>query len=196
MPRPSTIDQLPREIRELCLRLIREGRTIHDITDALNGLDADVSKSAVGRYVKSTRELMQRHLAAQDIAGRLIANLGENPQGDVGALLAEMLKTIAFQLMADMGTESGGDLTPEATAELRAKPMDIMLLAKGLDHLERAGAIGFKRRLEIERIALQRQAKAAETVAKQQGLTGDQWAAIRAKFLGIQPPPDDGLAAA
>lgn len=192
MARRSSIDQLPHEIRDVCLRLIRDGRTIHEITTALNELDADVSKSAVGRYVKSTRELMQRHLAAQDIAGRLIAQLGENPQGDVGALLAEMLKTIAFQLMADMGTD-GGELDPEAAAELRAKPMDIMLLAKGLDHLERAGAIGFKRRLEIERLVLARQAKAAESVAKQQGLSTDQWAAIRAKFLGIQT--DDGASA-
>lgn len=186
MARRSSIDQLPHEIRDVCLRLIRDGRTIHEITTALNELDADVSKSAVGRYVKSTRELMQRHLAAQNIAGRLIAQLGENPQGDVGALLAEMLKTIAFQLMADMGTDGAGELDAEAAAELRAKPMDIMLLAKGLDHLERAGAIGFKRRVEIERLALARQAKAAESVAKQHGLSTDQWAAIRAKFLGIQ----------
>lgn len=193
MARRSSIDQLPHEIRDVCLRLIRDGRTIHEITTALNELDADVSKSAVGRYVKSTRELMQRHLAAQNIAGRLIAQLGENPQGDVGALLAEMLKTIAFQLMADMGTDGGGELDAEAAAELRAKPMDIMLLAKGLDHLERAGAIGFKRRIEIERLALARQAKAAEATAKQQGLSTDQWAAIRAKFLGIQP--DGGTSA-
>lgn len=187
MARRSSIEQLPAEIRDVCLRLIRDGRTIHEITAALNELDAEVSKSAVGRYVKSTRELMQRHLAAQDIAGRLITQLGENPKGDVGALLAEMLKTIAFQLMADMGSDGGGELSEEAAAELRAKPMDIMLLAKGLDHLERAGAVGFKRRLEIERLALARQAKAAESVAQQQGLTGPQWAAIRAEFLGIKP---------
>ncbi len=193
MARRSSIEHLPHEIRDVCLRLIRDGRTIHEITAALNDLDADVSKSAVGRYVKSTRALMQRHLAAQDIASRLVADLGENPKGDVGALLAEMLKTIAFQLMADMADESG-ELDAEAAAELRAKPMDIMLLAKSLDHLERAGAIGFKRRIEIERLVLQRQAKAAESTAKQQGLTGDQWAAIRAKFLGIQP--DAGTAAA
>ena len=187
MARRSSIEQLPAEIRDVCLRLIRDGRTIHEITAALNELDAEVSKSAVGRYVKNTRALMQRHLAAQDIAGRLVSQLGENPQGDVGALLAEMLKTIAFQLMADMGSDDDSELDADTAAELRAKPMDIMLLAKGLDHLERAGAVGFKRRLEIERLALARQAKAAESVAAQQGLTAAQWAAIRSEFLGIKP---------
>lgn len=175
----STIERLPRELRDLCLRLIREGSTIHQITDKLNELDADVSKSAVGRYVKNTRELMQRYQAAQAVAGKLVAQIGENPGGDVGALLAEMLKTIAFQLMAEMGTEDAEDL--------RAKPMDVMLLGKALDHIERAGAVGFKRRIEIERLALQRQAKAAEATAREQGLSDDQWSAIRGKFLGIPP---------
>lgn len=191
MPRRSTIDQLPREIRDTCTRLIREGRTIFEITDALNALDADVSKSAVGRYVKSTRELMKRHLQAQEIAGRLVAQLGENPTGDVGSLLAEMLKTLAFQLMAEMGDAGDEADTDEdaanAAAELRAKPMDIMLLAKGLDHLARAGAVNYKQRVEIERAALARQAKAAESTARAQGLTADQWGLIRAEFLGIRP---------
>lgn len=188
MARRSSIDQLPRELTDLCNRLIRDGRTIYEITDALNQLDAEVSKSAVGRYVKSTRELMQRYSAAQEIAGKLIAQIGENPTGDVGSLLAEMLKTIAFQLMAEMGDAVEG---ADGADGLRAKPMDIMLLAKGLDHLERAGAVGFKRRQEIERIALQRQAKAAEQAARQVGLSDDQWEAIRAKFLGVKPHNDD-----
>lgn len=182
----STIAKLPRELAELCHRLIREGATIHQITDKLNELDADVSKSAVGRYVKSTRAMMQRYQAAQEIAGKLVAQIGENPTGDVGALLAEMLKTIAFQMMADLGDAEAPEEGDTDAEDLRVKPMEFMLLAKGLDHLERAGAVGLKRRLEIERVALQRQAKAAEKVAREKGLNDDQWEAIRARFLGIQ----------
>lgn len=181
----STIERLPRELADLCNRLIRDGSTIHQITDKLNELDADVSKSAVGRYVKNTRAMMQRYHAAQEIAGKLVAQIGENPTGDVGALLAEMLKTIAFQMMADLGeADEAGDGADGEKPE-GVKPMEFMLLAKGLDHLERAGTIGLKRRMDIERIALQRQAKAAESVAKEKGLTTDQWDAIRARFLGI-----------
>lgn len=179
MARRSSIERMPRELSDLFHRLVRDGRTIHEITDKLNELDADVSKSAVGRAVKQTRDLMKRYQAAQEVAGQLVEQLGENPRGDVGALLAEMLKTLAFQLMADMGDE-------EADEKAKAKPMDIMLLGKAMDHIERAGAISLKRRQEIERLVLARQAKAAEKVAQKQGMSPDQWAQIRAEFLGIK----------
>lgn len=186
MARRSTVSRMPRELQDLFHRLVRDGHTIHAITDKLNELGAEVSKSSIGRSVKSVREMMKRYQAAQEVAGQLVAQIGENPTGDVGALLAEMLKTIAFQLMAELGDAAEDD--SDEGKELRAKPMDVMLLGKALDHIERAGAVGLKRRLEIERLALQRQAKAAESVARERGLSDDQWAAIRARFLGIPEP--------
>lgn len=178
----SSINRLPKNLADLCHRLIREGRTIHEITDKLNELDAVVSKSAVGRYVKSAREQMQRYREAQEVAGQWVAQLGENPKGDVGSLLAEMLKTVAFQSLAEMGDAQGEDVAEGVTAP---KPMDIMLLAKAIKDLESTSKGNIERREKIERAVLQRQTKAAELTAREQGMTDDQWAAIRAKFLGL-----------
>lgn len=168
MGRRSSVDRLPRELRDLCLRLIRDGATIHAITDKLNELDADVSKSAIGRYVKSAREQMARYREAQEVAGKWVAQLGENPTGDVGALLAEMLKTVAFQTLASMGDAQSGD--PDAAAP---KPMDIMLLAKAIRDLESTSKASIERREKIERVAIERAAKRAGEVGERRGLSQD-----------------------
>ncbi|WP_430391082.1 phage protein Gp27 family protein [Dyella sp. 20L07] len=185
MPRRSTIEQLPRELADVCHRLIREGRTIHEITDALNQLEAEVSKSAVGRYVKGAREQMRQYREAQEVAGQWVTQLNENPAGDVSALLAEMLKTVAFQTIANLGDGSdapvGKDGKPKAP-----KAMDVMLLAKAIRDLEASTKASLERRERIERQALERQAKAAEKVAQKQGMSPEHWAQIRAEFLGIK----------
>jgi len=168
MARPSSIRRLPKELHELCMRLIRDGATIWEITDKLNELDADVSKSAVGRYVKSAREQMARYREAQEVAGQWVAQLGENPTGDVGSLLAEMLKTVAFQTLGSMGDAQSG--------ESEAKPpkaMDIMLLAKAIRDLEATSKASIERREKIERVAIERAAKKAGEVGERRGLSQD-----------------------
>jgi hypothetical protein len=164
MGRRSSIEQLPGELADLCHRLIREGRTIEDITDALNALSADVSRSAVGRYVKSARDQMRQYQDAQAVAGQWVAQLGENPTGDVGALLAEMLKTVAFQSLATMAPQEDGKGKP-------TKPMDIMLLAKAIRDLEATSKANIERRASIEKAAIERAAKKAGEVGKRVGLS-------------------------
>ena len=164
----STISRLPKELADLCHRLIREGKTIHEITDKLNELDADVSKSAVGRYVKGAREQMARYREAQDIAGQWVAQLGENPNGDVGALLAEMLKTVAFQALAGMGNDEAG---ADGKKPKAPKPMDIMLLAKAIKDLESTSKANIERREKIERAAIERAATKAGEVGTRVGLS-------------------------
>lgn len=190
MARRSSIERLPKGLADLCNRLIREGRTIHEITDKLNELDAEVSKSAVGRYVKNTREQMQRYREAQEVAGRWVAELGEDSKGDVATLCQQMLTGIAFTTLdqvAQQQLEAGdGDGKPAKPI----KAMDLMLFAKALESLEGSSKRSLERREKIERAVLARQAKAAESVAKSRGLSNEQWSAIRAKFLGIDTDDD------
>ena len=164
----STIARLPKELADLCHRLIREGRTIHEITDALNTLDAEVSKSAVGRYVKSAREQMERYREAQVVAGQWVTQLNENPAGDVSALLAEMLKVVAFQTIGSMGDAQGED------ADGKVKPpkaMDIMLLAKAIRDLESSTRESIKRQEETEKRIIEKAAKKAGEVGVRVGLS-------------------------
>lgn len=179
MGRRSTIEQLPPELSDLCHRLIREGRTIEDITEKLNELDADVSRSAVGRYVKGAREQMKNLREAQTVASQWVRQINENPQGDVSALLTDLLSSLSYQVISTMTPDDNG-------GGKRVKPMDIMLLAKAIRDLEATSKANIERREKIERAVLERQAQAAEKVAKQQGMSADQWAQIRAQFLGIK----------
>lgn len=189
MGRRSSLEALPKELQDALHRLIRDGRTIEEIREHLGALGAEVSKSATGRYVKSARESMERYKQASSVAGQWVAQLGENPSGDVGTLLAEMLKTVAFQMLVQVGdaVEEGGKGAP--------KPMDVMLLAKAIRDLEATSKANIERREKIERAALERQAKVADKEAKARGLSDDAWAAIRAKFLGIPKPGEGGATA-
>lgn len=182
MGRRSRFDDLPPALRDAVNQLIRQGRTIGEIRAHLAELGEIVSNGAAGRYVQKARSQMKRYMEAQEIAGQWVAQLGENPQGDVGSLLAEMLKSVAFQTIAQMEADEGDD---NAGGEL-AKPMDIMLLAKAIKDLESTAKQSLERRARIEKNVLERQAKAAEKTAKKVGLSTDAWEKIRAEFLGIR----------
>jgi hypothetical protein len=166
MGRRSSLEQLPRELQDTFGRLLREGRTITEITDKLNELDAGVSQSAVGRSVKRAREQMRHYREAQELAGSWVTQLGENPAGDVGALLAEMLKTVAFQAIAGMGASEDGEAKAKAP-----KAMDIMLLAKSIRDLAAHAKQNMERRAAIERAVIERAAKTAGDVGTRAGLS-------------------------
>lgn len=188
----SSIARLPQQLLDVCHRLIREGKTIHEITDKLNELDAEISKSAVGRYVKSSREQMQRFREAQEVAGRWVTELGENSKGDVATLCQQMLTGIAFQTLDQVAQQQLQDGDADAKPAKPVKAMDLMLFAKALESLESSSKRSIERREKIERAILERQTKAAEKIARDCGLSEEHWSAIRGGFLGIK---DDGAPA-
>jgi hypothetical protein len=184
MGRRSSLDSLPVELRDLFHRLVRDGHTIPVITDKLNELDADVSQSSIGRSVKAARDQMKVFKEAQEVAKTWVQDMGENPQGDVGVLCAQLLTSLSYQTLSIMAENnqsalaSGEKLKP-------TKAMDLMLLAKTVKDLEATSKQSIERREKIERKVLERQAKLAEGAAIKAGVTHDQFAVIRAKFLGI-----------
>ncbi len=179
MGRQSRFDGMDSSLLAEVDRLIRGGRTIAEIREHLSGMGVEVSNGAAGRYVKNARANMARYREAQEVAGQWVAELGENPRGDVGVLLAEMLKSVAFNTLDVL---AGG---AEGLPTKPAKPMDIMLLAKSIQSLEATAKQSMERRERIERVALERQAKVAEKTARDMGVSNDAWVAIRAKFLGV-----------
>jgi hypothetical protein len=184
--RKSSIDKQPPAARKAAERAARDpAATIETAVENVSAAGGQVSKSAMGRWLKNAREELSEHRKAQEIAGLWVKQLGENPEGDVGVLLSEMLKTLAIRVVADArnkmdAVEAGDkDATPVSA-------MELMLAAKALNHIEVSDASSLKRRLSAEQVALKRQAKAAESVAREKGLTDEQWEAIREKFLGVK----------
>lgn len=183
MPRKSAIAKLPPELRAEIDRLIRDGRyTIDQIVAHMRGMGAtEIKRTAVGDYKQKMDKSLERYREAQEVAGTWVAQLGENPQGDVGRLCAEMLKTVAFKTLADMGN-----------AEVGVQPGDIMVLARAIKDLESAQKtnLEFRAKLRAEwKQELEEKAKSAESQIKEAqrtaGLSDSAAATMREILLGV-----------
>lgn len=162
MPRRSAITLLPREVQDQVHSLIRQGRTIEEITAHLAALDADVSRSAVGRYVMKARAQMERYRAAQELASQLIPAFGEQAQGDVGALAAEAIKTLVHQALTEVSDEdcTNGKL-----------PSKMMMLGRALESAAKTTKISTELRARIRKETLEEAAKAVQGAGQRAGLS-------------------------
>lgn len=171
MARKSSITRMDPRIREAVDAAIREGRaTIADIVCLVREMGEDTSKSTVGRYKKNAEDQMARYREAQEIAKVWVGKLQADPEGDVGRLLGEMLRTTAFQTLGDM--DSG-------------TPQDVMFLAKALKDLAGADKLTADRILLVRREAAKDAAEKVATVGKAKGLTKDTVEALRREILGV-----------
>lgn len=175
MARRSAIAQLDPRVQAAVDTAIREGRaTIDDIVILIKSYGATASRSSVGRYVKSSTEALSRYREAQEVAKVWIGKLTDEPQGDVGRLLAEMLRTVAFQQIGQMGEAE------------KAKPMDIMLVAKALEHLAKSEKTAVDRAVKIRDEFAAKAAEAAVKAAKGGGASKDTIDEIKRSILGIK----------
>jgi len=181
MGRKSNIAQLPQEIREWVEQLIRNGRTIDDILAHLKTMDAElpVSRSSVGRFKQNYEKSLERYRDAQAVAGQWVTVFRESPESDVGALIAEMLKTLAFQTMSTMGEDEKNPVDPQS----------LMFLGKAIRDVTSATSLNEERIAKIiERAAAkarEKAAKDAERVARDHGLSAEIVGEFRAKILGV-----------
>lgn len=171
MARKSSIKQLDPRIRTAVDSAIREDRaTIEDIVAIIRELGGSASPSAVGRYKKKAEEQMKRYREAQEVAKVWIGKLQTDPEGDVGRLLAEMLRTTAFSTLGDLD---------------EASPQDIMFLGKALKDLASADKLTADRIMVVRREAAKEAAAVAVKEAKGAGLSDEAADLIRRKILGV-----------
>lgn len=178
-PRPK-VDQLPEEIREAAYGLLRDGKTVDEITAHLKGLGADISRSGVGRWKKGAEAGMQALKRAQALGAGWAKNLKDDPEGKLSRLLIELGKTAVLDniLAAQAEGDDGAEAPPISGLELHR-------LASATKNFEAAGAINMDRELRIRTEVLAKAADAVETVAKQAGgMTADTVAKLRAAVLG------------
>jgi len=172
MPRKSSITQLDARIRESVDRAIREERaTIDEIVCLIEDMGGKATRSAVGRYKKNAEAQMMQYREAQEVAKVWIGKLEEDPDGDVGRLLSEMLRTVAFQTLGNM--DEG------------AKPADVMFLAKAIKELASADKTSVDRSLKIRQQVVKEAADKAEKISRDMGLTHEQQTNFRKELLGL-----------
>ena len=188
MARPSSVDQLPAEIREEIGRLRDGGATLDQIIAHLRGLSAVISRSALHRHVKGMEAVGEKLRRSRSVAEVLVRQFGEAPPGRTMQLNLELMHTAILDLFmraqdAEEGVDEGG------LAALAGNPEGLMMLAKALDHIGRASKSDADYSERIIKLATERANKAAaaavESVAKERGLSGETADMIKARIFGV-----------
>lgn len=185
--RKSKIELLPEDIRAQLNVLIRSGdMTQKDIRDAVNQMieeaglpdDAKLSRTGFNRYAKRMENMGQRLRQSREVAEVWITKLGEAPTSDVGKLLQEFVRTMAFE--TSMRLMEDADEKQEVIP-----PKALNQLALVVQRIEQASMTSHKVEKEIRAAYAAEAAEKTEAVAKKAGLTADTVKMLKAELLGI-----------
>lgn len=183
MARMSSIAKLPPEIREEIGRLRLAGQTIDDILDHLRSMPAavDVSRSALGRHVQNLDKYEEMIRQSRGLSEALVEKMGDAPESRVARFNIEMMHAVMMRMML---TEEG--------KPAQFSPEEMMFLGRMLKDLASAKKTDVEALQKIEERAAARArteaATAAESVAKERGLSAETVQAIRAQILGVKAP--------
>ncbi|PNP31905.1 hypothetical protein AL534_014695 [Vibrio cholerae] len=185
--RKSKVELLPEDIRNTLNVFIRSGNmTQKDILEAVNqmiddaglGDDAKLSRTGFNRYAKRMEDMGQRLRQSREVAEVWVSKLGEAPTSDVGKLLQEFVRTMAFDTSMKMMEQSDGEdgevISPKALGQL----------ALVVQRIETAAMTSMKREKEIRAAFAAEAAEAAEKIVKQAGISADTATISKTKSWG------------
>jgi hypothetical protein len=181
--RRSKVELLPLEIRDQLNRMIRDGEMLQiDIVDAVNKLiaskglpdDQQLSKSGFNRYAKRMEDIGAKIRQSREVAEVWTAKLGSAPTSDVGKLLQEVVRTLAFETSMNMAEEGKP-----------AEPKAISQLALAIQRVEQAAMASHKRETEIRKAFATEAANAvSEELRGEDGMSEQLEDKIRNILLG------------
>lgn len=189
MGRQSTIDRLPQEAREALNTWLRDPAiTQEEATARVNALleelglaEHKVSRHAVNRYDLKMREVGRRLRESRQVAEAWIAKLGAAPQGQLGHLVNEILRTLAFDLSLQL-QDGVASLDAESAPALVRMLKELSI---SVHRLEQAAGENVRREREIRAQALAEAAERAGEEARRGGLSDETIEAIRNRIMGI-----------
>lgn len=181
----SSIDRLPEDIREKLQALLRDPRVTQlDATARINAILEEegraerLSKSAVNRYAVRMEAVGEKLRETRELAKVWIGELGAEPQGEVGKLLNEMVRTLAFR--AAMRAHEAPDDEPIDPKLLKSLAISVYRLERAAkENLQTEEAIRKKEREAAKADA----AQAVEKAAKKQGASAATIDALRAAIM-------------
>ncbi len=186
--RKSKIDLLPEEIRAQLGMLIRSGDMMQkDILAAVNemideaglGEDAKISRTGFNRYAQRMENRGARMREAREVAEVWTTKLGDAPVSEVGKLLQEFVRTMAFEtsmhMMDQAGEEGAEPITPKALGQL----------ALVVQRIEQASMLSTKVEKEIRKAFAEEVASKTEQMVKKAGISAETASDIRRHILGL-----------
>lgn len=187
MGRQSSVDKLPRDILEQLQALLRDPRVTQlDATAKINailsaeGRPERVSKSAVNRYSVRMEEVGKKLRESREIAEMWIAKVGAAPQGQLGHLVNEMLRSLAFDLTLKLQDNA------LAVDDMPAVIDMLKQLSLAVQRLETGATLNVKREAEIRKQEREAVANEIAEEAKAQGMDDEQAKFWRRKVLGVK----------
>lgn len=182
--RPSTIDKLLPDLQALIGNLRGQGRTIDEIRAKLLELDVEVSRSALGRHIKSLAEAQVMMQRSRQMAEALVREFGAEPDDKMARLNIELAHGMLMRLMTSVDID-------EATGEagpIVLSPEDTMFIARAVQSLASASKTTeekVQKRIEAAKAAaVKESAEKATKEARNQGLSKETVDAIRFAVLG------------
>ncbi len=185
--RKSKVNLLPAEIRDSLNEFIRSGSMTQEaIREEVNKMideaglpeDAKLSRTGFNRYAKRMADMGARLRQSREVAEVWISKLGEAPTSDVGKLLQEFVRTMAFETsmkLMESAEQDGEVIAPKALNQL----------ALVVQRIEQAAMTSHKVEKEIRKAFAEEMADKTEQVAKKAGLTSETVKMLKAELLGI-----------
>ncbi|MBK9080196.1 MAG: DUF3486 family protein [Hyphomicrobium sp.] len=184
--RLSSIDTLPEDAEPAIVKALQalkdrkksQAEILRVLNTDLDALDLDIkpiSKSAFNRKALWLASYGKQLENAREIASVWAEKLDETPEGDVGMLLGETLKTLIFDVLAEASMS-------------QTSPSMVMIgvASEALRNLEKARELSVATRTKIETNSLKKANKADEKAGKEKGLSKDTISAIKSQILGVR----------
>ncbi|HII3824541.1 DUF3486 family protein [Pasteurella multocida] len=180
--RASKVDLLPPNIKTQLAMMLRDkqysqAEILAEINDLIRdcGLpeEMQLSKTGLNRYASRMEKMGAKIRQSREIAEIWTKQFSEAPQSDIGKMLMEIVKNIAFETSLGMSEDGTAD------------PKSIALLSSAVQRLEQAESLSFKREQAIRKEVAQQAAETAEKVVVQAGLSAETVRTIKEQILGI-----------
>lgn len=182
----SKIQQLPADIRSQLAAMLRSGDMSQKaILAEVNQLileaglppEEQISRTGLNRYSKQVEAAGSRIAKAREMAEVLTSKLGDAPTSQIGNLMAENMKTMAWETsMALMEATEDGEM-------IDIKQFNQLALA--YQRISQSSILNQKLEKEIRAAFAAEAATATEKIVTQAGVSAETAADIRNKILGI-----------
>lgn len=178
MGRKSSIERLPKPVRDRIGAMIRENRlTLDEIVDQLREEFGDApSRSTLHRHKQHAEAAMAKQREMEAISQVWVREIKDEPDGKMGRMIIELLRTVAMQ--SALNAQSKDDVDPRHLAHL-ARAFNLIESTTKRQAENRALL-----RDEIRQELLKEQGEKLDGMARNGKITPELLARIRSEVYG------------
>ena len=181
MPKREAVKALPDDVRAWLDKSLMQGNfSGYELLEAeLKTRGFQISKSAIHRYGQKFERRLAAIKASTEAARMLTEGASDDQDARSEAVIA-LVQTELFETIVNLQEAADEEIDAAERVKLLSSA------AKNIATLSRASVNLKEYQAKVRADVLKAATNEAEKVVAQAGLTDDQWALIRAKFLGVE----------